>query len=171
MVRPRREDLASESQELAASAASTGEVHRQASASIAASRRRDSGSPAETATKQAANAKMVRLRSLTHPRPDLQARNASSPRTVLPQIPATRVAHCGRNTAYSCHGLTSHAKGSLQAVNCRVAEVLWWRLQDQERQLAALLSLPDLSNASLAEAQGSSNLIYILKTLQVRIIP
>ncbi|EIE24212.1 hypothetical protein COCSUDRAFT_41487 [Coccomyxa subellipsoidea C-169] len=95
VVRPRREDLASESQELAVSAASTGEVHRQASASIAASRRRDSGSPAETATKQAATAKM-----------------------------------------------------------------------DQERQLAALLSLPDLSNASLAEAQGSSNLIYILKTLQ-----
>lgn len=43
-------------------------------------------------------------------------------------------------------------------------------LQDQERQLAALLSMQDLSGASLlssAEAQGSSNLIYILKTLQV----
>ena len=51
------------------SAASTGEVHRQASASVAASRRRDSGSPGvhnEAATKQAAATKLVRSSSLTH---------------------------------------------------------------------------------------------------------
>lgn len=42
--------------------------------------------------------------------------------------------------------------------------------QDQERQLAALLTMQDLAGASLlssAEARGSSNLVYILRTLQV----
>jgi hypothetical protein len=51
------------------SAASTADMHRQASASISASRRHDSGSPpgalSEAATKKAA-ATMVRTRSLTY---------------------------------------------------------------------------------------------------------
>lgn len=51
------------------SAASTADMHHQASASISASRRHDSGSPpgalSEAATKKAA-ATMVRTRSLTY---------------------------------------------------------------------------------------------------------
>ncbi|CAL8462230.1 g1761 [Coccomyxa elongata] len=52
VVRPRREDVATESQGHAASAASTGELHRQASTSTAAIRRHDSGSPAMEAAPQ-----------------------------------------------------------------------------------------------------------------------
>ncbi len=53
-------------------------------------------------------------------------------------------------------------------------EVLLHVNQDQERQLAALMMIQDCAGVgaasllSSAGAQGSSNLIYILKSLQVR---
>ena len=163
VVRPWREEVASESHGHAASAASTGDLHRQASTSTAAIKRHEPGSPATepaTVQQQTAATQMV---SPIHIWPPLPASPPLSLRkwpsdtkygTALASRICCRIPGCMRS------------RSTLHIQSC----ICGGCLQDQERQLAALLSMQDLSGASLlnsAEGQGSSNLIYILKTLQV----